>query len=66
MTYMTTNRRIGTLRWQAPELLLDIDKVDSETPDLDQIPNTKASDVYAFALVLYEVTTAQSALRHSV
>ena len=62
MTYMTTNRRTGTLRWQAPELLLDIEKVDSEMPDQDKILNTEASDVYAFALVCYEVTAAQSTL----
>jgi serine/threonine protein kinase len=36
----------GTLRWQAPELLLGMD-TDSHT--------TFATDVYAFAMVCYEV-----------
>lgn len=37
----------GTARWQAPEL---------NDPEADQIfPNTKASDVYAWSCVTYEV-----------
>jgi serine/threonine protein kinase len=34
----------GTMRWRAPELLLG------------EEPNTYASDVYAFAMVCYEVS----------
>jgi serine/threonine protein kinase len=45
-TYMSTNRMTGTLRWQAPELLFGMD-TDSRT--------TFATDVYAFAMVCYEV-----------
>jgi serine/threonine protein kinase len=41
-----TARVVGTLRWQAPELL---------DPDNDADDNTLASDVYAFACVCYEV-----------
>lgn len=36
----------GTLRWQAPELILDDD---------DIVGNTLASDIYSFGCVLYEV-----------
>jgi serine/threonine protein kinase len=43
---MLTNRTTGTLRWQAPELLFGMD-TDSHT--------TFATDVYAFAMVCYEV-----------
>ena len=45
-TYMSTNQTTGTLRWQAPELLGGDD--DSRT--------TFATDVYAFAMVCYEVS----------
>jgi len=45
-TYMSTSQATGTLRWQAPELLLDTD-TDSRT--------TFATDVYAFAMVCYEM-----------
>ncbi|KAG6850018.1 hypothetical protein H0H93_002467 [Arthromyces matolae] len=38
----------GTTRWQAPELLLSEDVI-------DKLYNTKASDVYAWACVCYEV-----------
>jgi len=44
-TLMSTNRTAGTSRWQAPELLGGDD--DSH--------NTFASDVYAFAMVCYEM-----------
>ena len=43
---MSTNRTTGTLRWQAPELLCGTD-ADSHT--------TFATDVYAYAMVCYEV-----------
>jgi serine/threonine protein kinase len=43
---MSTNQTTGTLRWQAPELLLGTD-TDTRT--------TFATDVYAFAMVCYEV-----------
>lgn len=48
-TSSTTNRRGGTLRWQAPELLKD-----------DNERNSPASDVYAFACVCYEVRNERS------
>jgi serine/threonine protein kinase len=52
MTVNTTRGSSGTMKWQAPELfpeLLDL--------DLDGIgqPNTQATDIYAFAMVCYEV-----------
>jgi len=43
----TTVQSVGTMRWRAPELLLD-DK-----------PNTYASDVYAFAMVCYEMFSGE-------
>ena len=45
-TYMSTNQTTGTLRWQAPELLLGTDT---------DLRTTFATDVYAFAMVCYEV-----------
>jgi serine/threonine protein kinase len=44
----------GSLRWQAPELLLGID-ADSRM--------TFATDVYAFAMVCYEVNRVTFRLR---
>lgn len=52
MTHTTMNRT-GTLRWQAPELLFDT--IGADSSDTARHNNTKASDVYAFALVCYEV-----------
>ena len=57
----TTCGSSGTMRWQAPELL------DSELEDTGR-PNTRATDVYAFGMVCYEVrqiykATAQLPLR---
>jgi serine/threonine protein kinase len=46
---------VGTsrsLRWQAPELL--------DYSDIDDRPNTHASDVYNFACVCYEVSHTRS------
>ena len=42
----STQRSVGTIRWQAPELL---------DPSRGPVPNTKSSDIYAFACVCYEV-----------
>lgn len=42
----STQKSVGTLRWQAPELL---------DPSQGPVPNTKSSDIYAFACVCYEV-----------
>jgi hypothetical protein len=47
----SSNLAEGTLRWQAPELFLMSEESASET----QPHNTKATDVYAFAMVGYEV-----------
>jgi serine/threonine protein kinase len=44
----STFRSGGTLRWQAPELLRDDDEVRST--------NTTATDIYAFAMVCFEVS----------
>jgi hypothetical protein len=48
----TGNPATGTLRWQAPELLPDIWSPLSPTSEPH---NTMETDVYAFALVGYEV-----------
>ena len=45
---MSTTRSGGTMRWLAPELL---------SPD-DAQHTSKASDIYAFACVCYEVSSA--------
>lgn len=44
VTTAMITRAAGTLRWQAPELLED-----------DDVCNSPASDVYAYACVCYEV-----------
>jgi len=49
MSLMTTNKTTGTLRWQAPELFPD------ELSSHIERPNTKATDVYAYGLVCYEM-----------
>lgn len=48
MAITTTNNNLGTLRWQAPELL------DPEADDASCV-TTLASDVYAYGCVCYEV-----------
>jgi serine/threonine protein kinase len=52
MTYMTTGKTTGTLRWQAPELFAEMQSLNPESP---QKGNTPATDVYAYGLVCYEV-----------
>lgn len=42
----STQKSVGTIRWQAPELL---------DPSQGPVPNTKSSDIYAFSCVCYEV-----------
>jgi serine/threonine protein kinase len=49
----TTLQATGTLKWQAPELLPDMLGRGTQTPEPY---NTTATDVYAFALVGYEVS----------
>jgi len=50
--YKSSNLAQGTTRWQAPELFSDmLDEIASET----QPHNTKATDVYGFAMVGYEI-----------
>jgi serine/threonine protein kinase len=51
-TNMTTKKVTGTLRWQAPELLPDM--LGRGVP-ITEPNNTLATDVYALALVGYEV-----------
>jgi serine/threonine protein kinase len=53
MTYMSTDRSKGTLRWQAPELFPDM--AGGVTAGIEQ-RNTFATDIYAFALVCYEAS----------
>jgi serine/threonine protein kinase len=57
VTSAPMTRTWGTLRWQAPELL---------DPDLDDAKciNTMASDVYAYALVCYEVSDVYPGDQH--
>ncbi|KAG6820493.1 hypothetical protein H0H93_016300 [Arthromyces matolae] len=48
----STESRGGTVRWQAPELF----KIETEN-DAEGPQNTKATDVYAFSCVCYEIFT---------
>lgn len=43
---------MGTVRWQAPELIPDMQ---GEDPDVTDRRNTTATDIYAYALVCHEV-----------
>jgi serine/threonine protein kinase len=52
MTYMTSGKTTGTLRWQAPELFPDMQSLEPESPEKG---NTTATDIYAYGLVCYEV-----------
>ena len=49
MPSISTNGVVGTVRWQAPELL-------NPYPNEGDGSSSVASDVYAFACVCYEVT----------
>jgi serine/threonine protein kinase len=51
-TYMSTSQA-GTPRWQAPELFPDM--LNPDAPHTDS-RNTFATDIYAFAMVCYEVS----------
>jgi serine/threonine protein kinase len=60
MTHTTVNRKTGTPRWQAPELLPDMTSDDASSTERH---NTRATDIYAFALVCYEVSEICSSHR---
>lgn len=49
-TQTSTRRAGGTIRWQAPELLREVPFGSTNYPAL-----SKATDIYAFACVCYEV-----------
>lgn len=48
----SSTKNSGTLRWQAPELLPDVQFDEDSAHDQ---PNSFATDIYALALVFYEV-----------
>lgn len=51
------------MRWQAPELLgCGLECIDDERP----APNTRSSDLYAFACVCYEVRYVSMICRHPI
>jgi len=54
VTFKTTTQRPGTLRWMAPERWPNMNMNDADNADT-QRHNTQASDIYAFALVCYEM-----------
>ena len=62
MTYMTTGKTTGTLRWQAPELFPDMQNLEPEVTDRR---NTTATDIYAYGLVCHEVNCSRKLLRVS-
>lgn len=49
LTAMTNSGGVGTVRWMAPELLIP------EEYGLTESRSSKQSDIYAFAMVIYEV-----------
>jgi serine/threonine protein kinase len=54
---MTTQVK-GTLRWQAPELIPDMQ---GPEPDVSESRKTMATDIYAYGLVCYEVNHVSDA-----
>lgn len=54
MTMMSSGGTSGTTRWNAPELMPDMDSLEDESDT--KRPNA-ASDVYAFAMVCYEASS---------
>ena len=50
MSFLSSGKSGGTMRWQAPELL----SIGDEETESNQ-HNSKASDIYAFACSCYEV-----------
>jgi hypothetical protein len=63
MTYISTGRPTGTLRWQAPELFPDLD-LQSLEPEVTDWYNNMATDVYAYSLVCHEVNHFQKLREH--
>ncbi|KAG6810370.1 hypothetical protein H0H92_012156 [Tricholoma furcatifolium] len=57
-SYSSAASKGGTVRWQAPELF--------NPEGDDEIHNTKASDIYAWACVAYEIFTGEVPLAHLV
>ncbi|KAG6824283.1 hypothetical protein H0H92_007345 [Tricholoma furcatifolium] len=55
-SYSSVASRGGTVRWQAPELF----NLDGE----EEVHNTKASDIYAWAFVAYEIFTGEVPFAH--
>ncbi|KAG6917336.1 hypothetical protein DXG01_002907 [Tephrocybe rancida] len=61
-TRNSTASRGGTVRWQAPELF----KVETDQESESEIPrNTKATDVYAFSCVCYEIFSGNIPFKNS-
>jgi serine/threonine protein kinase len=54
----STDGTAGTLRWQAPELLLNMENREHKQR------KSEATDVYAFALTCYEVSAHSTHIRH--
>jgi len=55
MTQTMTNRATGSLRWQAPELWPDMMSGTGVETFETELQNTKATDIYAFGSVCYEM-----------
>jgi len=53
--HSSTGKSGGTMRWQAPELL----STDIEESESYEYNSSKASDIYAFACVCYEIFSGQ-------
>ncbi|KZP29838.1 kinase-like protein [Athelia psychrophila] len=50
----STGHATGTLRWQAPELFPSFESTGSTDSD-SKLHNTKATDIYAYAMTVYEL-----------
>ncbi|KZP04035.1 kinase-like protein [Athelia psychrophila] len=50
----STGHTTGTLRWQAPELFPSFESIGSTNSD-PKLHNTKATDIYAYAMTVYEL-----------
>jgi len=53
----SVDRPAGTARWQAPELFLNVENREQKRR------KTEATDIYAFALICYEVSNMHSSQR---
>ena len=59
----STGHANGTLRWQAPELFPSFESTGST---VSHLYNTKATDMYAYAMTVYEVRALPSKCKSQI